>query len=194
MSSISQDENSPQDDLPQTLDPAILAELLRDTLTIVDREDDCILLQKYGFHATWLEPGDHLTTHQLDGVKRIVALQRPGSDGEPLGLQVRDEIDILKWKGEFLRSPIPDPVFDLAILERETGGDAILFASFIADVSARGVRETFEDAKEAASDETSDYLDPYGLCRKFSCGDDVSGVDVVGGVIRRLMRRTVRPQ
>ena len=37
-------------------------------------------------------------------------------------------------------------------------------------------------------------LDEGGwLCRKFSCGDDVSGVDVVGGVIRRLRRRTGRP-
>jgi transposase len=33
-----------------------------------------------------------------------------------------------------------------------------------------------------------------GLCRKFSCVDDLRGVDPLGEVIRRPRRRTVRPQ
>jgi hypothetical protein len=32
-----------------------------------------------------------------------------------------------------------------------------------------------------------------GLCRKFSCGDDVKRVDPIGGLIRRPGSRTVRP-
>jgi hypothetical protein len=40
---------------------------------------------------------------------------------------------------------------------------------------------------------TFSWLDMLRLCRKFSCGDDVRGVNRVGGVIRQPRRRTVRP-
>jgi putative transposase len=36
-------------------------------------------------------------------------------------------------------------------------------------------------------------LEAFRLCRKFSCGDDSRGVDPVGGEIRRLRCRAVRP-
>jgi hypothetical protein len=130
-------ENSSQDDLPQPLDPVILAELLSDTLTIVDREDDCMLLCKHSYHTTWLGAGERLTEQLLLGTKRVVALQRPGPEGAAFGMRVKAELGRLRWKGTLTRCSLPDPFFDLAIVERETGPDQ--FAPFIASLAAIGV-------------------------------------------------------
>jgi hypothetical protein len=137
------------------LDPTVLAELSTHCLWIVDNEDDCDRLRPCGFRATWLNPGERLTKRCLGGAKHVIVLQRPGPDGAAFGLKVREQLDALRWKGELTRAPLPDPYFDLAILDRETAGDRISFTVFIADCAAYGVSEMLPQPKAPSHAEAS---------------------------------------
>jgi hypothetical protein len=138
MATISQDENAPQDDLPQTFNRAILATALRDGLTwIVDRQDDCEELRTEGFPATYLLDGAQLSKRVMQATNRLIVLQRPGPEGAGFGLRVKAEIERQRWRGTLTRCSPPDPFFDLATVARETGPER--FGPFIASLAAEGI-------------------------------------------------------
>jgi len=134
------------------IDPTILAELLGDSLRwIMDRADDCTRLAVHGFLAIYVEGPELLTKRVLGGSKDVLVVQRPGAEGAAFGLEVKRQLEAIGWKGTLRRCSLPDPFFDLAILERETG-DTDRFKAYIAGLAASGMQETLPtDARGIAS-------------------------------------------
>jgi hypothetical protein len=131
-----------------SLDPRILTEILADGLHwIVAHEDDDDRLRAYGFPVICLPLGERLTQEMVKPLTKIAVLQRPGPEGAAFGVQVKQDLEALKWVGPFTRCPLPDEFWDLVIVERETGSDR--FGAYILSLLYEGVREQLGVATEA---------------------------------------------
>jgi putative DNA primase/helicase len=141
------DTSALQNGSPAHIEPALLAIVLADGPSwIVAHEDDAHRLLTYGFPAIALPNGETLTEEMVKPLQKIAVLQRPGEDGAAFGLRVKQHLQALQWVGLLTRCFLPDPFFDLAIAERETGPER--FGAYILSVLYEGLREQLGKPRE----------------------------------------------
>jgi putative DNA primase/helicase len=129
------------------IDLNLLAAILADgPHWIVAHEDDDDRLRAYGFPVICLPLSERLTQEMVKPLTKIAVLQRPGPEGAAFGVQVKQDLEALKWVGPFTRCPLPDGLWDLVIVERETGPDR--FGSYILSLLYEGLREQLGAARE----------------------------------------------
>jgi hypothetical protein len=141
------------------IDPALLAVVLADGPSwVVAHEDDARRLLTYGFPAIALSDGETLAEEMVRSTQTIAVLQRPGGEGAAFGLRVKQHLQALTWTGLLTRCFLPDPFFDLAIVEHETGPER--FGSYILSVLSEGLREQLgpSDNSDGISDDWPDPL------------------------------------
>jgi hypothetical protein len=132
-----EDTSALQNGSSAPIDPALLAVVLADgPRWVVAHEDDANRLLTYGFPVIALPEGETLTEEMVKPLQKIAVLQHPGEDGD----------QALTWVGLLTRCFLPDPFFDLAIVERETGSER--FGSYILNLLYEGLREQLGVATE----------------------------------------------
>jgi hypothetical protein len=106
------------------LSPDVLRMLLQDgPQWIVAYAEDAVRLESYGFPVICLSGGDALSAETLAPLTKLAVLQYPGEEGAAFGLQVKQQLQALSWAGTLTRCPLPDPFYDLAVVEREAGAE-----------------------------------------------------------------------
>jgi Virulence-associated protein E len=133
------------------IDPALKAELsvmvTRDRLWLVHTEAEAHRLQRAGFSAIAFEV---LDKRQLRGVTHVIAVQQSGRDEAAFGIQVKDELTHLRYKGELICGTLPDPWWTLEDLDHETAGDNDRFGAVILECMNYGVPKRLTGHKVAA--------------------------------------------
>jgi hypothetical protein len=122
------------------LDPAVIAEVLRDGLwyLVKDRED-AKLLSDCGFPTICHDEVETIIPSTVQQIDRLVVIQRPGEDGTAYGVAIKQRLTQLHWHKSLTRVPLPSDYHSLQIVKREVGDEK--FPVYIAQLALDGLTE-----------------------------------------------------